>query len=1158
MTMAARVPVGPEQDPAEQEAAHIAREVSREAAPVAALPNCPLCATASTPCPTCQASSGLIRRSAVGNGPTMAETGWTSDTGAHPLPTREKAYFERRLGTDLSRVRIHRDRNAGMQTRSAGARAMTLGQHIAFAPAAYQPETADGRELIAHELVHTLQDQGGTVARRAPADGPSNRERIDKAIQSKSVGDVKDIQNFGECSDDERTRLIGILLDQGWVGPRDEWALEQLWSSAGDLLAFAALHVEQWNASVERGAELTGLPQVQSFLIIFRAHAVAMTGALLADSEARIKAEMVRYGLSSEVVISVDPGGAYSGTAYSMGSGPATVGLKQSAQLLLDKWGEIHQREDAKRDQESGVDDLGEPIVRQSNAAAWNQACAALKQSQDEREILRMALEARYPILAAFANDESGLRQVAEGQGNSPATALGKASDEHLANIAKVREKVAEDPDIVWKLPPVLEPTKSEMNLESGSLGDGFVRAQVDKVETDNMIVDLALGALALALGLLAALPTGGGSLVAAGAAIGAVGAVATGGWMALAHLREYQFKAAANGTDFDKARAVSAEEPSMFWLALDIIGVAIDLSVAVSVFKSLTPAARALAQAERASQRAAQLAEELREAAEKAGGKSLADRVVASAERMQAKSIEEAVGAAGAKSVEKTVAKAATEQTEGAAKVASSAGGEVAVTRSGIFKCASPCVMLRERYAEQIVAHQPKAGEKSFGERIAGLEAEARAAEKDSAKLSEIASRAAALEEQLMQVPKGGWRSPLASTLSDAEMAAMVKRRGSASFDLTNRAADWHGADEALFKFGAKAETGYRFRLSPEGELQYVRDSAKLPERIFDPILGIFRAPDPAALKVALESEADLVKMATVGAKATTHGEWLTALKKAVPEVSGLSDEALMRVMAKSPDLNHMRGELLEAMAGPGLARYAEKAGAEAEFIAGSRVKDAANRQLTDGVVVRWTNAEKTQAEVLVIGESKAGEGAARGLSKDHASFNDLRERFLKAASKGEALDDWTELERTAVDSLRGSIKRGEIEGLTAASDLSADALRKAAPDQIEAIMRELWSDDMGQIARDFERMMPNAGQKTTKILIDGKEVEVKVSRATTKVAATAPNDVALDAAIKAGEDYSIGVERLDVGISKARLEEIARQLRAEQIKNGTRVAGQ
>jgi hypothetical protein len=70
------------------------------------------------------------------------------------LPARERRYFERRLGADLSGVRVHAE--SGAATR-LGARAFAAGRDIAFAPGEWRPEAVEGRRLLGHELAHVVQ-----------------------------------------------------------------------------------------------------------------------------------------------------------------------------------------------------------------------------------------------------------------------------------------------------------------------------------------------------------------------------------------------------------------------------------------------------------------------------------------------------------------------------------------------------------------------------------------------------------------------------------------------------------------------------------------------------------------------------------------------------------------------------------------------------------------------------------------------------------------------------------------------------------------------------------------------------------------------------------------------------------------------------------------
>ena len=77
--------------------------------------------------------------------------------GGHPLPESERAFFEPRFGRDFSTVRLHTDSRSAGIARSINARAFTIGRDVAFGAGQYSPGTTSGRRLMAHELVHVLQ-----------------------------------------------------------------------------------------------------------------------------------------------------------------------------------------------------------------------------------------------------------------------------------------------------------------------------------------------------------------------------------------------------------------------------------------------------------------------------------------------------------------------------------------------------------------------------------------------------------------------------------------------------------------------------------------------------------------------------------------------------------------------------------------------------------------------------------------------------------------------------------------------------------------------------------------------------------------------------------------------------------------------------------------
>jgi outer membrane protein OmpA-like peptidoglycan-associated protein len=61
------------------------------------------------------------------------------------------------MGYDFKHVRIHNDDQADQLARSVNARAFTNANHLVFRFGEYQPDTATGRHLLAHELAHTVQ-----------------------------------------------------------------------------------------------------------------------------------------------------------------------------------------------------------------------------------------------------------------------------------------------------------------------------------------------------------------------------------------------------------------------------------------------------------------------------------------------------------------------------------------------------------------------------------------------------------------------------------------------------------------------------------------------------------------------------------------------------------------------------------------------------------------------------------------------------------------------------------------------------------------------------------------------------------------------------------------------------------------------------------------
>ena len=105
----------------------------------------------------------------------------------HPLNRPLQQEMAQRFGYDFSRVRVHCDDDADKSARDINANAYTVGHDIAFAANRFAPETLEGRRLLAHELVHVVQQRNDSsltssprrIARQVPPAPPApGRDRF--------------------------------------------------------------------------------------------------------------------------------------------------------------------------------------------------------------------------------------------------------------------------------------------------------------------------------------------------------------------------------------------------------------------------------------------------------------------------------------------------------------------------------------------------------------------------------------------------------------------------------------------------------------------------------------------------------------------------------------------------------------------------------------------------------------------------------------------------------------------------------------------------------------------------------------------------------------------------------------------------------------------
>lgn len=314
---------------------------------------------------------------------------------------------------------------------------------------------------------------------------------------------------------------------------------------------------------------------------------------LLHNSREKITAELEKVG---EQGAPLSPGeGGVEGRGHSAGPNVDYLSAMRAAAFeLAARRREVDILRSASADalQKLGKARGDDPFdVDRSAKDNYNQAHKKWQAAELEYKSFADSKIAAYPTIAAFATG-----------GNSAASleALANKSDEDLSyDIHSVLNKKLENIDTVlgeiggrfsiWKQRSILAMTNQQMNATPAQqrlVKDTAKQISADK-ESDKMFWSI----LAIGLGLLAAVPTGGSSLLALAAGAAAVTGAAIGAYQTYEAAQDYLLESAAANTALDRADSIAEEDPDYFWLALDICTVIADLVAAGAAFRAIRAA---------------------------------------------------------------------------------------------------------------------------------------------------------------------------------------------------------------------------------------------------------------------------------------------------------------------------------------------------------------------------------------------------------------------------------------------------------------------------------------------------------------------------------------------------------------------------------------
>lgn len=277
-----------------------------------------------------------------------------------------------------------------------------------------------------------------------------------------------------------------------------------------------------------------------------------------------------------------------------------------------------------------------------------------------------------------------------------------------------------------------------------------------------------------------------------------------------------------------------------------------------------------------------------------------------------------------------------------------------------------------------------------------------------------------------------------------------------------------------------------------------------------------------------------------------------LSALESQFPILKDLPLDvsALQRVITKGPEIDAMKGQLVEEFMAVSVRKSLEtpagrqalglgKVQGELRFIEGHRIS-LGGRQLTDGVIAVERGGK---LEILVIFEAKSGRGSAGGLVSTVQTVKSMKDadklelfNFIRGEMP-EQLYKYLSDKHPDVAKLFELVP-GKKPRLNVRTGLGSKATREEAIEAVNAIRAKIPSDVLynvgtatefrrsvdgwiktteigGQVRRDVERIYDAFGtsavgrQKGAKITIDGRETEVIVRPSQVQFKGVVPKDV-------------------------------------------------
>jgi hypothetical protein len=428
---------------------------------------------------------------------------------------------------------------------------------------------------VARQLLYAT-----TTLRQVPSLSEAERATLERAVPGSQI--VLFIQE----RDEKRTRLTEKTEEmeryqRDLASPPEHGAPpnQDMVDSLASAIDALRSDVERLDQSIQAALPALNVTSEQELVTLvneqfprlFVERAKLIAKAELDQNEAIVQQEIERYGLNA----CVDP--------------VQRQGLVRAAQDLINRDQEIEQLQQSIQPIQLAVEmppgGVPDPASMGSSYSDYQRQQEHLEQLQQEYIQRQQQYRLQYPVLLKQNLD---LRAISSGSEEQLNNTVGGSLQEILSNIKDTKTNIDSGGLKMWNLRNIVEMTSQDMGVGSNQILQTIINRHFQQEQSDEVELQIGLAALSITAGIIATVATGGLALAAASVTLG------IGSYQVSKSVRNYLAESAASNIALDPQIAdISRNEPDLFWLVVDIVGVVLDAIQVVKMFNQLRVAAR-------------------------------------------------------------------------------------------------------------------------------------------------------------------------------------------------------------------------------------------------------------------------------------------------------------------------------------------------------------------------------------------------------------------------------------------------------------------------------------------------------------------------------------------------------------------------------------